>query len=631
MKARTRHSLRAASFVSVLLALLVYLWGDPSTTTAVPAARQPVPRENAIAAPIAPAAQQPHTASEALRSSYIVQAASAGEAGSAVARAGGKVTGDLSVIRAVSALLDDEELAALRNADVPGLEVYADSKVNASSVPGTLPETYYPSEIGAQGLQVGGITGTGVTVAVVDSGLWSQHGPDQSAPGQTRSRILAQYDVLAASAQSGPQQLLGGLTSTVAANSANINDLFGHGTHVSSIIASSGVATTGNFQGVAPGVNLVAVRVLDQNGGGSYSNVISGIQWVLTQRARYNIRVINLSLSAPPHSFYWQDPLNQAVMAAWNAGIVVVVAAGNAGPEPMTIGVPGNVPYVITVGAVTDNYYPLQPSQYKLAAFSSAGPTYEGFVKPEVVAMGGHILAYAPNDGTLAEEFPQWVHLPYDDFTMSGTSMATAVTSGVVALMLEVSPSLTPDEVKCRLMSGARPAVNANGTLAYTVFQQGAGLVNAHDAVYSTASGCANQGLNVLADLYGGQHFGGRANYNPSTGEYYIMATTQGGSSSSGLLGGLGGLIGGLASAVSKLPLVGPVLGQLLWGVEALGDGFLWNGSYSPASGYTWSSGYAWSSGYPWSSGYAWSSGYPWSSGYAWSSGYSGIDVPAQQ
>src|SRR6202008_4147960 len=170
-----------------------------------------------------------------------------------------------------------------------------------------------------------------------------------------------------------------------------------------------------------------------------------------------------------------------AVMAAWNAGIVVVVAAGNRGPSPMTIGVPGNVPYVITVGAVTDNYHPLQPSQYRLASFSSVGPTYEGFVKPEVVAMGGHILAYAPNNGTLAQEFPQWVNPTYDDFTMSGTSMAAAVTSGVAALMLQVNPSLGPDDVKCRLMSSAHPALTDIGTLAYTIFQQGAGEVNAYD------------------------------------------------------------------------------------------------------------------------------------------------------
>jgi serine protease AprX len=577
----------------------------------------------------APAARLASAGAHAVRQTYIVQATSVAAAADAVAHAGGHVTRELAVIRAVGAELDARSLAALTASGVPQLEVYEDSAVKASALSGTLPETYYPSEVAAQQLQVGGVTGAGVTVAVVDSGLWSQHGPDQSAPGQAASRIVAQYDVLSASPASAVSSLVG-------ANTSNANDLFGHGTHVTSIIASSGVATTGNFQGVAPGVNLVTVRVLDADGDGTYSSVIAGIQWVIAQKARYNIRVMNLSLSAPPHSFYWQDPLNQAVMAAWNAGIVVVVAAGNFGPQPMTIGVPGNVPYVITVGAVTDNYHPMQQSRYSLASFSSAGPTFEGFVKPEVVAMGGHILAYAPNNGTLAEEFPQWVDMPYDDFTMSGTSMAAAVTSGVAALILEKNPSLGPDDVKCRLMSAAQPAVNANGTLAYTVFQQGAGLINAYNSVYGTASGCANQGLNVAADLLGWQHFGGRGDYNPQTGEYYILAVSQG-NSSGGLLGGLGGLIGGLGTTVSKVPLLGPILGQLLWGVADLGDGLLWSGNYTAASGYSWSSGYAWSSGYswssgyPWSSGYSWSSGYPWSSGYAWSSAYTGVVLPEQQ
>ncbi|HWZ62090.1 MAG TPA: S8 family serine peptidase, partial [Steroidobacteraceae bacterium] len=251
---------------------------------------------------------------------YIVQARSADEAGRAVRQAGGQVRAELPVIRAVSAVLDQRELGALQRAAVPLLEVYDDSQVRASSL-GALPETYYPSEIGARPLHTGGTVGTGVTVAVVDSGLWSQHGPDQSAPGQVASRIVAQYDVLAASSQPAGG-LLSGVTSLATANNTNVNDGYGHGTHVASIIASSGVATTGNFQGVAPGVNLVAVRVLDANGVGSYSSVIAGIQWVIAQKARYNIRVLNLSLSAPPHSFYWQDPLNQAVMAAWNAGIV---------------------------------------------------------------------------------------------------------------------------------------------------------------------------------------------------------------------------------------------------------------------------------------------------------------------
>ena len=129
----------------------------------------------------------------------------------------------------------------------------------------------------------------------------------------------------------------------------------------------------------------------------------------------------------------------------------------------------------------------MEPDQYRLASFSAAGPTFEGFVKPEVVAMGGHIRAYSPNDGTLARNYPQWVDSRFNDFTMSGTSQAAAVTSGVVALMLDVNPNLTPDQVKCRLMDSARPAVKTDGTLAYSVFQQGAGLVNAQDAAYSNA------------------------------------------------------------------------------------------------------------------------------------------------
>ncbi len=124
-------------------------------------------------------------------------------------------------------------------------------------------------------------------------------------------------------------------------------------------------------------MNLVSVRVLDSNGMGRYLDVIAGIQWAMNQRLAYGIRVINLSLSAPVQSHYWDDPLNQAVMAAWGSGIVVVVAAGNAGPAPMTIGVPANNPYVISVGAVTDAYHPYraQPSTSSRPSLPRARPT----------------------------------------------------------------------------------------------------------------------------------------------------------------------------------------------------------------------------------------------------------------
>jgi subtilisin family serine protease len=436
-------------------------------------------------------------------------------------------------------------------------------------------------------MHTGGVTGRGVTVAVLDTGVWINKGPLQVSSSGRNPRVIAQYDTILARKDPSAYPLL-----SLNKYSRDINDFNGHGTQVSSIIAASSLTSAGRYQGVAPGVNLVSVRVLDSNGMGTYMDVISGIQWAMNQRLAYGIRVINLSLSAPVRSHYWDDPLNQAVMAAWGSGIVVVVAAGNAGPAPMTIGVPANNPYVISVGAVTDAYHPYEPSKYKLASFSSAGPTYEGFVKPEVVAMGGHIRAYAPNDSTLAGRFPQWIDTRFPDMTLSGTSQAAAVTSGVVALMLEANPLLSPDKVKCRLMDGARPAVRSDGHLAYSVFQQGAGLVNARDAIYSTASNCANQGLNIAADLANLQHYGGRANQDEN-GNFYIMEVED----DPGLL-------------TTLLPL----LGQLLVGLASTLDGLLWDGSPpSDDDNVTWSGGYIWSNGFTWSNGYAYSNGYIWS------------------
>src|SRR4029450_2483040 len=157
--------------------------------------------------------------------------------------------------------------------DVPGLRVYEDSAVSASAV-GPAPETYYPTEVAASSLHQGGVTGRGVTVAVLDTGVWREKGPLQISSSGRNPRVLAEYG-------------------------CDIDDMHGHGTHVSSVIASSAVATTGRYQGVAPGVNLVSVRVLDTEGRGRYFDVIRGIQWVVNNRVTYGIRVINLSLSGP--------------------------------------------------------------------------------------------------------------------------------------------------------------------------------------------------------------------------------------------------------------------------------------------------------------------------------------------
>jgi subtilisin family serine protease len=501
---------------------------------------------------------------------YIVQSTTAQAAHAQVVNAGGTARTDVTVINAVIADLSLAQATKL-SAD-PQLRVFKDHSLttrtltdyftDGTSVSAKSFETNYPMLVGADALHEAGITGDGVTIAVLDTGLWSDKA--QKFGG----RVLASVNIVQ-----------DGFTSA-------LTDPYGHGTHITSIAAGGALTKSGKSFGIAPEANLVIVRAFNAYGGGMYSDVIAGLNWIVTNRAKYNIRVLNLSFGAPPQSYYWDDPLNQAVMAAWKAGIVVVASAGNEGPTPMTIGVPGNVPYVITVGALTDNYTPYVGADDRLASFSSTGPTFEGFVKPEVVAPGGHMVGSLWYLSYLANIDPGSMTKSESLFTMSGTSQAAAVTSGIVALMLQEDPTLTPDTVKCRLLASASPAVNSSGQLAYSVFQQGSGLVNAAVAVNSTATGCANQGLNIAADLAGTQHFGGPANVN-SSGNYYLMNMAGG-----------------------------------TWGSPLSGDGYTWSRGYTWSQGYTWSRAYTWSQGYTWSRGYTWSQGYTWSRNTAWSQGY---------
>src|SRR6185503_13358062 len=170
-------------------------------------------------------------------------------------------------------------------------------------------ETNYPQLIGADQLQRAGITGKGVTIAMLDTGLWNDLSQNYG------SRILASYDV-------------------TNAGKPVTTDPYGHGTHVTSIAASGAQALSGGYLGIAPKANLVIVKAFNGAGAGRYVDVIEGINWIVANKSKYNIRVLNVSFGAPPQSYYWDDPVNQAVMAAWRAGIVVVAAAGNEGPEP---------------------------------------------------------------------------------------------------------------------------------------------------------------------------------------------------------------------------------------------------------------------------------------------------------
>ena len=355
--------------------------------------------------------------------------------------------------------------------------------------------TYFPTVIGADELHRYNITGRGVTVAIIDSGLWEV--PDLANDTQGRPRIVALYDAIADIA--GQQPI----------------DETGHGTHLASVIAHAGKVTqsgreTGSFKGVAPDVNLVVIKAFNSAGQGDMLDIVRAVQFVVDHKQTYNIKVLNLSFAARPRWPYWEDPINQALMKAWAAGVTVVAAAGNEGPEPMTIGSPGNLPYLITAGAVTDSWTPNTRDDDYIPDFSSRGPTPSAHIKPDIVAPGGHMTGLAPPGSSLTLQHPDYV-LSTGEFVMTGTSQASALVAGIAALLLQLEPDLTPDDVKCKLISSAEVAINGDSLLAYSPFQQGNGYVSATRAITLGQRGCGNPGLDIQKDILNLDHFKGPA------------------------------------------------------------------------------------------------------------------------
>lgn len=359
-------------------------------------------------------------------------------------------------------------------------------------------DTYFPTVVGAASLHSHGITGKGIAVAVLDSGLWEDPALLNDTTG--KSRVVGRYDAIAG------KEL------------AEVFDESGHGTHMTSVIAHSGQVRvdgefTGSYKGVAPDVNLIAIKAFNEEGQGEFLDIVRGVQWVVDNQERFDIKVLNLSFAARPRWEYWLDPINQAIMRAWAAGITVVAAAGNEGPEPMTIGSPGNLPYIITVGAVTDSWTVNTRDDDYIPDFSSQGPTPDAHIKPDVVAPGGHMTGITRPGSTLLQEFPEY-QLSTGEFVMTGTSQAAALVSGIVALLLQLEPDLTPDDVKCKLISSAELAINADGKLAYSPFQQGSGYVSATRAITLGQRGCGNSDMSIDEEIAGLEHFQGPAIFN---------------------------------------------------------------------------------------------------------------------
>ncbi|MEM6545214.1 MAG: S8 family peptidase [Pseudomonadota bacterium] len=374
------------------------------------------------------------------------------------------------------------------------------------SYPEPAADSYFAAASGVNVLHRQGITGKGINVAILDSGLWEESKElKQDTNGQPR--VIARYDAI-----QGKEV-------------GEAIDDSGHGTHMTSVLARSSAVTrksqqgsspepepepNPSYRGIAPDVGIVAVKAIGETGQAGFLDLIRGIQWVVANQERFNIRVLNLSFASRPRWPYWQDPVNQALMQAWKAGIFITAAAGNEGPEPMTVGSPGNLPYLLTVGAITDSWTENDRNDDYIPDFSSRGPTPMGHIKPEIVAYGGHIAGIVPPTSALAKQFPEYL-LDTGEFVMTGTSQASALVAGLAALVLQVEPDVTNDELKCMFTTSAEPAIEIDGRYAYSPFTQGEGLINIQRAITIGFKECGNGVLDLEAELESDQHFYGPA------------------------------------------------------------------------------------------------------------------------
>jgi serine protease AprX len=391
------------------------------------------------------------------------------------------------------------------------------------------------------------LRGAGVTVAVVDTGVYP-HGDFHQIIGQLN--------------------FVGGADAVRMAPS----DPYGHGTHVAGMIGADGRNSyLAKYQGAATQARVLSLRALDLKGRGSLSDVLHALDWLLTTGIQqYGVRVVNLSMGKSVDEAQALDPLVLAVEALWDAGVVVVVSAGNHGKDGhYTVTSPGNSRKVITVGSLTDNGTGTDFTDDYVSSFSSRGPTlHDKVLKPDLLAPGNRVIAtYARNAklGGLLGKGKTFCGYQgkgcYERYLeLSGTSMAAGVVSGAVARMLQKDPGLSPATVKARLMQTARKIPGDPTTV-------GAGVLNVDDAMNATGT-VAAQALSPLMDL------------SDDGNTVYVQDTA------------------------------------LLWGGSEWAAGSLWPDAYlwsDSTGGLLSSQGSLWPDSYLWADAYLWSNGFLWS------------------
>jgi serine protease AprX len=402
-----------------------------------------------------------------------------------VLKLGGEVTKDLHIINAFAADMPAgvvPELAAsgtVRWLSLDGALDQTARKIGDSTVESTgepspgLPPNYYLDTMNVRSVWDMGYRGEGVGVAVIDSGIAMDR--DFSIDmGKPKTRIVWQM--------------------SFNENSFKTADATGHGTHVAGIIGGNGTASDGFYNGVAPKVDLINLKISDENGMAYESDAVAAMQWVFDNKDDYNIRVVNLSIQSSVEMSYHQSPMDAAAEILWFNGVVVVAAAGNIDPQGFyypTLAAPANDPFLITVGASTENGTNIIEDD-AWASFSAKGTTQDGFYKPEIYAPGKDIISVIADSSRWDLDYPEKVVLENEYIRLSGTSMSAPMVTGAVALLLQAEPNLTPDQVKYRLL-------NASASL------QGYPYVDVYAALTTHTTESANTGLEASKLLWSGE------------------------------------------------------------------------------------------------------------------------------